>query len=275
MPRRASKPPQRMKYSDRAITNALKMCNKNNKSRSSIRKTAKACGIPRTTLRSKLLEMYPNKIGRPTALSNLEESALSEGLQLCEEWGFPLTAEDVCDVVQNYLNTCEKRIKTFKNNRPGRDWIKSFLQRHPELSKRFCENVKRKRAAVSREIVMDYFTRLTVTLNDVPPENIVNYDETNFTDDPGVKLVIVRRGSRHPERVIDTSKSSTSVMFAVSGDGVMLPPYVVYKAIHLYDSWTEGGPQKHAITEHNQGGSTWLCLRIGFLKFVFHTSRAR
>lgn len=42
---------------------------------------------------------------------------------------------------------------------------------------------------------------------------------------------------------MDSSKSSTSVMMSVSASGVLLPPYVVYKAIHLYPTWIEGGPE--------------------------------
>ncbi|KAG5871940.1 hypothetical protein JTB14_022415 [Gonioctena quinquepunctata] len=30
-------------------------------------------------------------------------------------------------------------------------------------------------------------------------------------------------------------------MFAIAGDGTMLPPYIVYKAKHSYVGWTEGG----------------------------------
>ncbi|KAJ8940793.1 hypothetical protein NQ314_010603 [Rhamnusium bicolor] len=55
-------------------------------------------------------------------------------------------------------------------------------------------------------------------------------------------LVIVKRGVKHADHCIDTSKSSTSVMMAGSAAGVMLPPYVVYRSEHLYDTWKEHGP---------------------------------
>lgn len=38
-------------------------------------------------------------------------------------------------------------------------------------------------------------------------------------------------------------------MFSANGEGKILPPYVVYKAQHLYESWKEGGPKNHDITE--------------------------
>ena len=104
-----------------------------------------------------------------------------------------------------------------------------------------------------------YFDELQVTLKDVEPAMIFKYDETNITDDPGQKKVVVRRGTRHLERIIDSSKSSTSVMFSGTADGTLLPPYVTYKAENLYDSWTENGP-KGAI--YNRSKSGWFTLEI-------------
>ena len=96
-----------------------------------------------------------------------------------------------------------------------------------------CQNITPKRAGVSRDQVNNYFTNLETSLKDVPPSNIVNYDETNSTDDPCRKLCIFRRGSKYPERAMHHSKSSTSLMFAGSASGVLLPVYVVYKAENL------------------------------------------
>lgn len=63
-------------------------------------------------------------------------------------------------------------------------------------------------ASVNQETINSYFDELTVTLNRVEPNMIVNYDETNITDDPRRKKVVVRRGSCHTERIIDFSKVS-------------------------------------------------------------------
>ena len=119
--------------------------------------------------------------------------------------------------------------------------------------------MKRSRAAVNEESVNDYFDELTVTIKDVEPSMIINYDETNVTDDPGQKKVVVRRGTRHPERIIDSSKSSTSVMFAGSADGTLFPPYITYKAGNVYDTWVENGP-KGAV--YNRSKSGWFTLEI-------------
>lgn len=125
------------------------------------------------------------------------------------------------------------------------EFARSFLKRHKDqLVVRMCQNIKRPRAAVSRGILRKYFDNLQSELLDIPPSNIINYDETNLSDDPGRSKVITKRGCKYPERVMNSSKSSTSIMFAASADGNLLPVYVLYKAKHLYNSWIENGPQK-------------------------------
>ena len=48
-------------------------------------------------------------------------------------------------------------------------------------------------------------------------------------------------------------------MMYASGDGTLLPPYVLYKAERVYDTWTEGGPQG---TWYNRNHSGWFDLPI-------------
>lgn len=118
-----------------------------------------------------------------------------------------------------------------------------------------CQNIKRSRSAVSHKIINEYFDRLYTELQGVPASNIVNYDETNLCDDPGKKKIITRRGCKYPERVMNSTKASVSVMFSASGDGTILPPYVVYKDLHLYDTWTKGGPTN---ARYNRSKSGWF-----------------
>jgi hypothetical protein len=63
--------------------------------------------------------------------------------------------------------------------------------------------IKRARAAVSREDVQDLFCHFTEAADGVPPENMLNYDETNFSDDPGTKKCLFKKGTKHCEKVKD------------------------------------------------------------------------
>lgn len=57
---------------------------------------------------------------------------------------------------------------------------------------------------------------------------------------PG-KKALHKRGMNYPERVMNFSKSSISVMFCGNAEGRILPPYMVYKAEHLWKRWCMGG----------------------------------
>ncbi|KAG8337476.1 hypothetical protein J6590_108274 [Homalodisca vitripennis] len=105
-----------------------------------------------------------------------------------------------------------------------------------------CQNIKRSRAKLSPKVINDYFDELKDTVTDVPPDMIINYDETALSDDPGRRKLIFKRGCKYPERVVNKSKSNVSVMFAATASGKMLAPYIIYKATNLYDLWCQGGP---------------------------------
>ena len=60
------------------------------------------------------------------------------------------------------------------------------MERHPILSTRTANLIKRSRAALSHEIVDDFFEKFKQTMGDIPPENVYNYDETNLQ----VKIVL-------------------------------------------------------------------------------------
>ena len=100
-----------------------------------------------------------------------------------------------------------------------------------------------------------YISNLEKEVEGVPPSNILNYDETNLTDDPGNKKFLTKQGSKYPERVLNTSKSSISLMYCGTALGSLLPPYVVYKAENLWDSWCTGGPKG---TRYNRSKSGWF-----------------
>lgn len=114
----------------------------------------------------------------------------------------------------------------------------------------------------------EYFDNLRTTLDGIPPSNIMNYDETNLADDPGRPKVITKRGCKYPERVMNSSKSSVSLMYAACADGTILPPYVVYKSLHLYDTWTVGGPNGARYNRSKSGWFDMQCFSDWFEKIA-------
>ncbi|KAK3918891.1 Jerky protein homolog-like [Frankliniella fusca] len=170
------------------------------------------------------------------------------------------------DQDSEYLNGINKVDSRFKENRSSRDWVNEFLKRHPVLTKRLATNIKRCRAAVTAEIVNEYFDNAEKELANLLSGAIVNYDESNLKDDPSAKTVIARGGSRHVETIMDSSKQSTSITAAVSDNGCVLPFYVVYKAKYVYPTWIENGPQHTTYNASESGWFNMLLFEDWFIK---------
>ncbi|CAH1980481.1 unnamed protein product [Acanthoscelides obtectus] len=202
--------------------------------RKSLRGASEYYGIPKSTLFDKLRRQKDGKHGAPTKLSEQEEKMFAEAITQFAEWGFPMTRRDIRCLV----NRKGKQITQFKDNMPGIEWFYNYVSRNKILTE-ICTKYK----------------EIEQTLERVEPMNIVNYDETNLTDDPGKQKVLCRRGSKMVENIIDSSKSSTSVMMAITATGQLLPPYVIYKSVYLYPTWIEGGPDG---TMYNRTKSGWF-----------------
>ncbi|KAG0695202.1 hypothetical protein GWK47_027004 [Chionoecetes opilio] len=200
---------------------------------------------PQSTLHHRICGhvQSPGQSGRSTALLQIEEVALAQNLATMGDFGLAFDLSEMRMFVKVHLDTMHRSIPQFADNLPGVDWAHGFMQRHKDLrSTRHCQNINRKRAAVSEVICQKYFDNLQTSIADIEPHLIINYDETNLTDDPKTKLMIFRKGTKHPERIMNTTKSSTSIMFSVTATGMLLDPYVVFKGERLQDSWIMCGP---------------------------------
>lgn len=194
------------------------------------------------------------KQGRPTTLTEEEEEEICAFMKTLGEWGFPSTSSDLRHFVKSYLD--KKGVVTvFKDNMPTHRFTVKFVQRHKDLSMRTANPIKRARAAVSREDVEKFISNWGKTVEGVPPEAIINYDETNLRDDPGTRKCLFRKGTKYPEKVLNTSKQAYSVMFAGTAAGDLLPCMVVYKAANVYTAWKEHGPKD---TEYACSASGWF-----------------
>ena len=82
------------------------------------------------------------------------------------------------------------------------------------MSLRKFQNIKQFRAEVEPDGLNKNFNNLKTALASVPPDNILNYDETNLSYGPGRKKCVFRRGVKYPEGVFNFSKRYISVMLS-------------------------------------------------------------
>ena len=135
-----------------------------------------------------------------------------------------MTKQLLQDLVFRYLESKGREVERFTNNRPGIDWVNSFMSRHKLVLRQAC-NIKRNRASLRSETVNEFFSELfNCGLSNASPCHVFNYDETGLSDNPGSQKVIAKRGTRRIEIVQEHSKTNISVMFCGSAEGKLLPP---------------------------------------------------
>ena len=196
--------------------------------------------------------------------NHLVESEIVLLVDYLTELKVPLDGFDIRRIVKTLLDSVRITNKIFNDNMPGVDWEYGFIKQH-NLTKRIADNVRAKLAEVTPELVNAFFDELSVSLEGVLPENMYNYDETNLTDDPDSKTVIVRRGKNRIERKQEHSKQAISTMFCGSAAGKFLPCMVIYKAKNTYPEWIQGAP-KGTIFDCSKKG--WFDGRL-FALWVF------
>ena len=123
------------------------------------------------------------------------------------------------------------------------------------LTNRIATNIRRKRVSISKEQLKQYFDNIQNELKDIAPCNIWNYNESNLRDNPGARKYVMERGTKYPERIMDSSKVTFSVMLCRNAEGEVVPPYVVYKSVHLYSQWVAAGPPG---TRYNRSKGGWF-----------------
>jgi len=239
-------------YTAQTLQNALEEVNNETLS---LAKASEKYNIPIGTLSNKKNHKHEKTVGGPTALTAKDEDDLKTVLLTMAAWKAPLSLFEIRMLVKIMLDKCGKTCPKFKNNFPGDDWVRSYLNRHPDLTQRITANIKLSRAKVDQSVVNAYFDNLEASLQDVAPSNIWNFDETNFSDEPGKKKAVVKRGTKYPERAMNATKASISVMYCGNGIGELLPPYVVYRSEHLWERWCQGGPRG---TRFNRSKSGWF-----------------
>ena len=165
-------------------------------------------GIPRKTVMDRAAGLHGDTIGQPPVLSMQEEEMICSMVVLLSDWGFPFNGDDLRYFVKAYLDKKGVTENWFKDNLPTHRWLDRFLGRHKTLTLRKTNAIKRSRAMVSREDVQEFFKNFIESAMGVAPENMVNYNETNFRDDVSLKKCITKKGRKYVEKVINTSKQA-------------------------------------------------------------------
>ncbi|CAF2132996.1 unnamed protein product [Rotaria magnacalcarata] len=179
--------------------------------------------------------------GRRPILLNDEEEFLVYVIELFQEWQQPLTRKCVINMARTYMIELGKKISPDVRLI---EWFNSFMSRWRDKLK-IATSMKLERIrsqSCTKEVITKWFERLHVVLSKLKlldkPASIWNVDESGFFEDSGRRQVIVKRSTRYAiSSQSGSGKSMTTVLLCTSAAGRCLPPYIIYKAAQLYDSW--------------------------------------
>ncbi|RXG68808.1 hypothetical protein Avbf_01756 [Armadillidium vulgare] len=225
-------------------------------------KAAERYKVPRRTIRNHLQTGSLKKtLGRKSILSDDQETELVNRIMRFSE--MPVTPLIVRRLVFKF---CE--LNNIKHNfNPsakvaGNDWFKSFMKRHPEISRRKAQFMNPARAQkLKKFIVDDHFKRLSEVYDNLDlkshPERIYNMDEK------GCCLTIHHQqtvlAKKRAKRVhLQSSEHAESVTIAgcVNALGIAIPPMIIFKGRRLKPELYDNLPQGTLVQKSRKGYMT-------------------
>lgn len=245
MPRiykRKTTPPS---YTSEDILHAVEDVNNKNKT---YRQAEETYGVPKSVIFNRIggRKNTPAIVsrGRQPALSSNVEDTIARCLISRSRAGYPCDKEDLLNLVGTYVKT--KNLATpFNSGKPGDDWYRSFMSRHPNLSLKKPEHLQKARQdARKADIIFDFYEKLTKVYDDfnlLSPGKaafILNADESGFGSDPSRLRAIGEKGVPLSRVSGGSGRESTTVLACVSASGDMPPPLIVFKGGAVQARWT-------------------------------------
>ena len=170
--------------------------------------------------------------GPPPILTAEEEESLVEYVVHMCKIGYGRTKEQLTLIVKAILDK-DGRKNPFTNNRPGKDWVKAFLSRHPQLTFRKSQQLSIARAVSCTPTVLDsWFANFKAFLIEYgildKPSRIYNCDESGFPLAARTGKVLTPVGIRVVNRTTSGGKQQITTLVCYNAAGEVVPPYHVF-----------------------------------------------
>ncbi|MCL4152262.1 UNVERIFIED_CONTAM: hypothetical protein GTU68_060681 [Idotea baltica] len=227
----------------------------------SIRSTAARYGMSHGLLHNRIQERKGKKMrrmkqGRKTALLQQLELTLVDMLKRMEAMGLGPTISEFQEILADYISNNEIPTR-FVNNKPGKDWVFKFLQRHKlTLKKGGMMQLARKSVTSDPFVIYDFYEKLQNEIERLGiqdrPNCIYNCDETGFPTDPSKSKTIGSIGQKTVRLTHGSNRENITVLATCCADGTALDPLIVFKGKKLQTTWAgeEALPEtKYAVTD--------------------------
>ena len=190
------------------------------------------------------------------------------------QYGFSPTANEVIDLVVDFMKMNALDISYFKSGRPGRDWLNAFMKRQ-KLSMKNAEMIcaSRKNATENPWIIYDFYESIDniIKTQNLTAKQIWNCDESGFPTDPSKCKCIAVKGEKAYKVTLGPGRENISTMATCSAGGEVLDPLLIFAGKNLQNTWKGDKALKntwYAVSDN--GWMTKEVFRDWFKKFVRH-----
>lgn len=269
MPRIYKRKTQRGSSGPDAIREALSAI----RSGMELKTAAREYGVPAKTLR----RHRDGKVHTPGCLGRFKpdldeyENVLVGHIQTMERALFGLTPMDVRRLAFDFAEKLEVNHRFNKSTKlAGKDWLRGFLERHPQLSIRKPEATSLARAiGFNRGQVNIFFDvyKDILTAHDYSPTRVWNMDETGITNVQTPSKIVASKGARDVGRMTSGERGKlVTVLCAKSAAGSYIPPMFIFPRKRMAEGLMANAP----------AGSIGVCTDNGwtdgnmFMKWLQH-----
>lgn len=193
------------------------------------------------------------KLGaKMTVFTTQEESELVEYLKIMEARLFGLVSEDFRWLAYQ-LAIKNNKSHTFNVNKQeaGRDWLRGFLKRHPDISMRVPET------GFNKPVVSTFFNLLGELLDTYKfqASQIYNCDETGISSVHKCKLkVLASKGRKQVVSLTSSERGQTvTVEICMSASGIFMPPLMIFPRVRSNPDYLQNCPPGFSAEFHDWG----------------------
>ncbi|XP_071952888.1 uncharacterized protein [Antedon mediterranea] len=217
--------------------------------------------IPKSTLSDKINGITPieSTQGPNPFLNRAEEGRLVEWLKHMAQIGYGRTKHELKLTVKKIVES-DGRKTPFAGNMPGRQWLRNFMKRHPDLSVRRPESLGIERATVTKEKISQWFHEYKAFMKDAGIEDVIsdpsrlfNVDETGFPLGVKNERVLTARGARNVYQQTLTTSQQITVVGACNAAGSYIPPLIIFPGLRFGYNALEGAPDHSSFAKSKTG----------------------
>ena len=232
----------------------------------SIRSTALKYGMSECYLRKRIKMKKEGRqlvgSGRKPTLGVEQEKQLAKCIGSLCETGFSPSRFEIKDMVRDFVRS-HKLSTPFKNDRPGKDWLRGFMKRNNlSLKKANMISAARKSATANPFIINDFYDVIERIIKEknLQPNQIWNCDESGFPTDPQKCRVVGVKGKEALKVTFGAGRENITTLAVCSASGKALDPLIVFAGKNLQSTWRGENPLKDTFYSISQNG--WMTTEV-------------